>query len=190
MSGAYQDLKQARELPDGDVIRILLEQHARIRTLFADVRDAHGDQKQTLFDELRALLAVHEAAEEMLLRPVSRKTAGDEVAEARNHEEAEATEVLAQLEGMDVNTVEFDREFAQFERSVSDHAEQEEEHEFPAIVRGCDADQRASMGKSLMRAEATAPTHPHPGAAGSTAAQWTVGPFASMLDRVKDSLGN
>jgi len=44
------------------------------------------------------------------------------------------------------------------------------------------------MGKTLQMAEKTAPTHPHPTAAGSTAAQVTLGPFASLVDHARDAL--
>jgi hypothetical protein len=44
------------------------------------------------------------------------------------------------------------------------------------------------MGTALKAAEAIAPTHPHPSTAGSPAAQWAVGPFASIVDRTKDAL--
>ena len=36
MGDAAEDRVSAAQLPEGDVIRILLEQHARIRELFAD----------------------------------------------------------------------------------------------------------------------------------------------------------
>lgn len=188
MSDAAQDRKKAAQLPEGDVIRVLLEQHARIRDLFADVKSASGDHRQQAFDELRALLAVHETAEEMVLRPVSEDVAGKGVAEARNEEEAAATKVLAHLEDMDCGSVEFDNLIASFERSVSMHAEQEEKQEFPAILAGCDPDKRRDMGKRVEMAENIAPTHPHPSAAGSTTAQWVIGPFASLVDRARDAL--
>src|SRR4051812_30995106 len=108
MGDAAQDRAQAAELPEGDVVRVLLEQHARIRELFADVKGADGEHKQHAFDELRALLAVHETAEEMVLRRVTAKTAGQDVVDARNHEEAEANEVLKALEKLDVSSADFD----------------------------------------------------------------------------------
>jgi hemerythrin superfamily protein len=188
MGDAAEDRAKAAQLPEGDVIRVLLEQHARIRELFADVKSATGEHKQQAFDELRALLAVHETAEEMVLRPVSKDVAGEGVADARNHEEEEANKVLAQLEDMDCGSVEFDNLLASFEQSVSMHAEQEESQEFPAILSGCDADKRQSMGKRIKMAEKIAPTHPHPSTAGSPTAQWMVGPFASLVDRTKDAL--
>src|SRR3954451_21599269 len=121
MGDVQEDRAKAATLPEGDVIRVLLEQHARIRELFAHVQSASGEHKKQTFDELRALLAVHETAEEMVLRPVSSKAAGKEVAEARNQEEAAANEVLADLEKLDVDTPEFDRMLADFERSVDQH---------------------------------------------------------------------
>ncbi|WP_030423353.1 hemerythrin domain-containing protein [Streptomyces sp. NRRL F-5065] len=174
---------------DEDVVTILLDQHARIRTLFGEVRDSQGERKQDAFDTLRRLLAVHETAEEMVLRPAAKKTAGKEEAEARNAEEKEANKVLAELERLDVSSAEFDTRFSRFEQDVLAHARHEEMEEFPAIESGCTPEQRRAMGKRLLTAERTAPTHPHPTAAGSPAMQWTLGPFASLLDRARDAFG-
>jgi iron-sulfur cluster repair protein YtfE (RIC family) len=173
---------------EGDVIDILLTQHARVRELFADVKTAEGEHKQQTFDELRALLAVHETAEEMILRPVSAKVAGEAIAEARNKEEDEANHVLAELEKMDVTSADFDRQLAEFQKAVENHAQNEESQEFPRIREGLDEEKRIQMGAALKAVESFAPTHPHPSTAGSPAAQWAVGPFASIVDRTKDAL--
>jgi hemerythrin superfamily protein len=189
MGNITEDRMKAAMLPEGDVVRILLEQHARIQELFAQVKSATDQTgKQQAFDELRGLLAVHETAEEMVLRPSSRKAAGDKVVEARNQEEAEATKVLAELEKLDVDSAKFAELFAHFEHSVVEHAEAEEREEFPHVLSEVGEAQRRTMGSALIAAEKTAPTHPHPGAAGSTMAQWTAGPFASLMDRAKDAL--
>ncbi len=189
MGDATQDRAKAAELPEGDVVRLLLEQHARIRELFDDLESAEGEHKEHAFGELRALLAVHETAEEMVLRPVSAKTAGQDVVDARNGEESEANEVLKKLEKLDVGSAEFDQELASFKQAVDQHAEAEESEEFPAVLAQCDEDERQKMGKRLRAAESIAPTHPHPSTAGSTAAQYAVGPFASLVDRTRDAIG-
>jgi hypothetical protein len=186
MSEAGQERMNAAALPEGDVIRILLEQHARVRELFTDVKSAEGQHKQHAFDELRALLAVHETAEEMVLRPVSEKAAGKTVTHERNQEESAATEVLMELEGLEVSSAEFDRTLTAFEADVLRHAENEETLEFPAIVAQCDDQKRAMMGTRILIAESVAPTHPHPSAAGSPTAQYLMGPFASLVDRTRD----
>jgi hypothetical protein len=136
------------------------------------------------------LLAAHETGEEMVLRPVSASDAGTEVADARNSEESEANRVLADLEKMDVSSAAFASAFATFEQAVLDHAEHEEREEFPVVRDREDQDKLVAMGKTLQAAEKIAPTHPHPPTAGSPTAQWTVGPFASLVDRARDALKN
>ena len=176
------------DLREGDVIRVLIEQHIRIRDLALAVRVANSTELRTIaFDQLRALLAVHETAEEMVLRPMSRQ-ADRRIADSRNHEEHEANEVLAQLEHLPVDSEEFEVEFAGFEKSVLAHADAEEAEEFPAVLAATDEVQRQRLGALLITLERVAPTHPHPVTAGSTPAQWVAAPFTAMIDRTRDAL--
>lgn len=188
MGDAKEDRAEAAGLPDGDVIAVLLQQHALIRDLFGEVRGANGPAKQEAFDSLRALLAVHETAEELVLRPVSARVAGEAVADARNAEEQEANAVLAMLEGLDLDDPEFDIRLSDFERSVIAHAEAEEAEEFAAIRAHCDEAERQSLGRRIRAAERLAPTHPRPDVEPGSTHQKLVGPFAGMVDRVKDTL--
>lgn len=190
MSASEAERTAAARLPDGDVIGLLLEQHARIRELFGRVAASAGESRQRAFDELRALLAVHEAAEELIVRPVAKKTAGKDEAEARNAEEKEASRILKELEGMDVSGAGFEAALADFERAVSAHADHEEREEFPVLVAQCSQEQRRSMGDRLRKAEHLAPPHPHPSAAGSPAALRVTGPFASLMDKARDAIGH
>jgi hemerythrin superfamily protein len=175
-------------LHEEDVIAILIRQHERIHEGFVQVRGATGEERKQRFAELRALLAAHETAEEMVLRPVTRQTAGIDVADARNAEEKAANAALAALEKMDVTSPEFDAAIQDFQRTVLDHAAAEEKEEFPAVVAGRSPEQLASMGRVLLAVEKIAPTHPHPSTAGSPTLQWAVGPFVSVLDRARDAL--
>jgi predicted Zn-ribbon and HTH transcriptional regulator len=179
---------RAIEQPHGDVIAILLEQHRCIRELFTHVKRAEGRRKQQAFDELRVLLAAHETAEEMVLRPVSCHDAGAAVASARNREEWEATRMLTALEAMDVSSAEFGRTFTEFGQAVLDHAEHEEQQEFPPVRARESRSTLAGMGAVLRAAEKTGPAHPHPSTAGSPAAQWTAGPWAAVIDRARDAI--
>ena len=186
MGDATEDRAKARALPEGDVIRVLLEQHARIRDLFAQVKHETGEEKQKTFDALRALLAVHETAEELVLRPVTETVAGKDVAASRNAEEKEANAILAELEKLSVDDAAFATTFEAFEKSVDAHAEAEENEEFSQVLAQCDEDQRKMMGRKIKAVEALAPTHPHPSVAGDRTAQLLTGPFAAMVDRVRD----
>lgn len=174
-------------LPPVSVIGLLLEQHTRIRELFAQVGSSQGAAKQAAFDQLRELLAVHEAGEEMVLRPVSKRVAGDGVAQARNDEEKQAAAALAALEKLDVDTAEFIAQFAALERDVSEHADREENEEFPRVRTECDLEQQEKMAVRLVEAQRAAPTHPHPAVAGSTAAHYVTSPFTALLDKARDA---
>lgn len=188
ISAADRERAEAAKYPRDDVVRILLEQHARIRELFAAVKVAEGEPKQRAFDELRALLVMHETAEETVLRPVSTKVTGRRVADARNSEEREATHVLAELEKLDVHGAEFANRFKEFELAVVQHAEHEEREEFSALHEARDQEKLERMGRRLRTVESMAPTHPHPSTAGSPLAQSVVGPFASIVDRIRDAV--
>jgi len=176
------------DLPEGDVVRILLEQHGRVRELFAQIRNAPAVERQEPFDELRALLAVHETAEEMVLRPKASGEEWKQIAEDRNREEKDANQVLADLERLDAASEAFLTQLETFESAVDEHARAEESDEFPRILESLDREERQKLGQRLLAVERMAPTHPHPSAAGSTAAQALTGPFAAMVDRARDAL--
>lgn len=188
MGDAAEDRDEARRLPEGDIVRILLEQHAQVRDLFAEVQAAPASQRKEPFDRLRALLAVHETGEELVLRPRADDSAWKDVATKRNQEEAEANQVLADLERMDTASEAFLEKLKTFEQAVDEHAEAEENLEFPRVLESLDEDERRKLGGRLRAVEKMAPTHPHPKAAGSTTAQALTGPFAAMVDRVRDAM--
>ncbi|MEW2159465.1 hemerythrin domain-containing protein [Streptomyces sp. NPDC007189] len=189
MSKVHTGLEEATDRADDDVVSVLVAQHGMIKDLLAEVKSRDGEVKQRAFDVLRELLAVHEAAEEVIVRPAVRDTAGKAQTDARNQEEAEAARVLEELEKRDVDLPEFDLLFVKLERMVLEHAEREEQEEFPALRAGHTEDELRTMAHRLREVEETAPTHPHPMAAGSPKLQRLTGPFASMLDRARDRLG-
>lgn len=188
MGDPQQDRITAAMLPEGDVVGILLEQHARIKELFAAVRGASGEAKVDSFNELRALLAVHETAEQIVLRPNTSARVDGTIAAKRIEEEVEATKALAQLEKLDVESPAFAASFAEFEKDVTDHAEAEEAEEFPAIISDYTVEERQKMGRALKATESIAPTHPHPAVAGHTLATIATLPVASIIDRARDAL--
>src|SRR3979490_2487741 len=86
-----------------DVVKFLKGQHNLIKDMFDEVLSA-SDRKarEKAFVDLRQLLAVHETAEEMVVHPRARREVsdGDEIVEARLHEEHAAKEQLSKLEKM------------------------------------------------------------------------------------------
>jgi iron-sulfur cluster repair protein YtfE (RIC family) len=173
----------------GDLVAQLLAQHEQVRhAIYAVAATTTAETRQTTFDALRELLARHETAEEMIVRPLTRGIdRGWDVAAARMDEENESKDMLAELEHLDIASVEFARKFEKFAGAVLTHAQAEETFEFPLLRRNVDADKLAAAERQLLLAERIAPTHPHPSAR-STLMNYAVGPFAAMLDRARDAI--
>jgi len=173
-----------------DVIAFLKAQHAFIEDMFDEVLYAsHPKAREKAFMELRQLLAVHETAEEMVVHPRARREvdAGDAVVDARLKEEHHAKEELSRIENLDISSQQFIGELIKLRDAVLDHAEHEENEEFPKLQRELDADEQKRLGSAVRAVEAIAPTRPHPGVE-STKLNFAVGPFASMLDRARDAI--
>jgi hemerythrin superfamily protein len=150
MGDSAEDRAKAAKLPEGDLVRILLEQHATIKELFAYVEAASGTDRASLFEQLVAMLKAHETAEEAVVRPVAAQTAGEEEAAQRNAEEAEADATVAALLQLDVDSAEFVEQFTTFKTAVDTHAEAEETEEFSALQSGLDAAKLQDLGQEFL----------------------------------------
>jgi hemerythrin superfamily protein len=150
MGDANEDRAKAAKLPEGDLVRILLTQHAQVKDMLDQIEQASGTKRKKLFEQLTTTLKAHETAEESVVRPVTKETAGDGVADARNAEESEANEVIAALSELDVDSPEFDEQFAEFKQAVSDHAEAEESEEFPTIQSARSDEERQDLGEQFL----------------------------------------
>jgi hemerythrin superfamily protein len=172
-----------------DVVDYLKQQHNLIESMFDKVLSTTSkDARQVAFTDLRRLLAVHEAAEEIVVHPRARAIVGDGVVDARLKEEAEGKKKLVKLESMDVNSKEFVAELQAFARDFKDHAHREEREEFAKFKPELDSKELQRMAKSVEIAESLAPTRPHPMAGEGRALNLMTGPFASMVDRTRDAL--
>jgi hemerythrin-like domain-containing protein len=175
-----------------DAVDLLLRQHDQIRSLMDVVTDAEtAEVRRAAFDELRELIAVHETAEEVIVRPVTRVKVpgGDDIADARMAEENKGKDALASLEKLSPADEEFVRMFATFRADVEEHAKHEEQSEFPALRDNVDEAALVKMSKGIKLAEAAAPTHAHPSAK-TTTANVVLGPFAAIADRIRDAIAS
>ena len=174
---------------DADVVALLMRQHGDIRNLFDEVERTSGDERRAAFRSLVQLLAVHETAEEEVIRPFTRTSVPDgaKVADERLAEEREAKELLSRLDGMDTDDPKFLPELQTLRLDVMKHARAEERYEFNHIRRHADKARLASMATALRAAEAIAPTHPHPGTE-SAAKNLVLGPITALVDRTRDAV--
>ncbi|HEY6796266.1 MAG TPA: hemerythrin domain-containing protein [Kineosporiaceae bacterium] len=187
MSEAPGGVSSSTAVVSGDVVDLLREQHARIRDLFAEVEAADGEARRDSFRRLVRFLAVHETAEELVVRPLSRRyvDAGDAVAADRVEEERIAKEKLAELEELTTDHEDFLPKLAVVRTAVLQHARAEERYELSKLRRADATDELEAAARALRAAESLAPTHPHPGVESTTANVMT-GPVLALVDRVRD----
>lgn len=176
-----------RSSPAGSVLAVLYKQHDELRHLLSQVAEAdQGTKRQEAFDSLRELLAAHETAEEIVLRPVSVQIMNRDLVVQRNHEERRIVHLLADLERLDACGAEFDERFPELQQALLEHLSIEEAAEFPAVRTQVDLHEQDVMGRWIRRACQRGPTHAHPGPAGSPTVQRAVGPFVALVDRARD----
>jgi hemerythrin superfamily protein len=170
------------------IIAALRHDHDEVRAMFSKLEAASGKAREDLFHELVGELLRHEVAEEEILRPVSKRDAGETIAKARIKEESEAEELLKEMEKLDPSSAEFSKKLAKLHADVERHATAEETEEFPKVEQAEDADRLEKMGKAYEAAKALAPTRPHPSMPNTAAANVLVGPFTAVMDRARDAV--
>jgi hypothetical protein len=188
MRTARDERMAAARLPQANVVSILYEQHAQLRDQFGVVPDLHGEYRRAAFDMLREMLARHEAAEEVVLRPVTEKLLPAALTRACNDEEKAAARELAELEKLDVDDPGFAPRLRMLEEQVQMHFVREEAEEFPAVLGELSEREQEELGRWMLRAIELAPSHPHPTLTGSPVGQAVLGPFASLYDWARDLL--
>lgn len=124
--------------PADDLLDALRDHHARIEQMMAAISSASGHDRTVVFRRLRRFLAAHEAAEEVFVHASAMRVLDEPaVAEQRLTEERDAAETIAEMEGIEVDSGEFDRIFAELRTSVSKHARAEELRELPDVIAAC-----------------------------------------------------
>jgi hypothetical protein len=172
--------------PDG--VDVLCDQHRRIRELVKAVKKAPSDARRECFVQLRDLLSTHEAAEDLLLRPVTRLSVpgGEVVADARAAEEIAVRKQLTGLASIDFQSGEFAAAFDKFAMQLFDHAEREEAYEFPLVRAHRDPDALAAMGKVLQRTQP--PLMPPPPSVPAVVVSAVASPITAAVSKVRDTL--
>jgi len=156
--------------------------------MFAQLETATGEQRRDLFQQLACELICHEVCEQELLRPVSKRDAGEEIAGARTHEEGVTGELLMEMEKLDTDSSQFASELVKLRREVERHAEAEETQEFPRVQQNQSLERLEQMGRMYAVAKIAAPTRPYPPAPDTPVASMQVGPFAMVRDKARNAM--
>ena len=170
------------------IIDALRHDHDQFREMFARLDVATGKQRRELFQQLLSEIVRHEVAEEEILRPVSKRDAGEAIANARIKEESQAEELLKEMEKLDPGSAEFISQLAKLRLEVERHAQAEETKEFPRVAKKESTERLEQMGRAYEAAKRVAPTRPHPSTPNTPVANMLVGPFVAVADRARDAV--
>lgn len=173
-----------------DIITLLKGDHQAAEALLNRFETVAPSGRDEYFCEVVHLLVGHEVAEELVVYPAVRKdgSVGEQEAEKRIAEQAEAEQLLAEMESDDATTTAFAAKFIQLRESVLAHAQAEETSTFPLLQSATNAEEHRDLGVRYQKAKEKAPTHPHPHAPDTPPGNKVLGPIAALLDRARDAM--
>jgi hemerythrin superfamily protein len=173
-----------------DILVLLERDHRAAEALLHRFDDISLTGREEYFCEVVHTLVGHEVAEEMVVYPTVKEEApnGSQVADARLAEQAEAEELLAEMEKLDPASAAFAGKFHKLRDAVLGHAEAEESTAFALLKDSTTGQRREELGVRYEKAKGSAPTHPHPHAPDTPPANKLMGPIAAMFDRARDAL--
>ncbi|HET6810162.1 MAG TPA: hemerythrin domain-containing protein [Acidimicrobiales bacterium] len=172
-----------------DIVKLLTQDHAEVNQLFG--RFSRSSKPETLKELAKQIiheLSVHAAVEEQLVYPVLRLKVddGSGLADHAIDEHQEVKRLLADLEKLEPGNAEFSAQMDKVVTAVREHVSEEEGDVLPRLKAATGAEFRENLGSLVEKAKSVVPTHPHPLVPGTATAQLIAGPWASILDRIRD----
>ena len=135
------------------VVAAVQRDHREIEQMIKSVESSTGGARRQAFDRLATKLKAHEHAEEEIVHPLAKDEGNAETVEELVGEETTASKALRQLEGMDVDSDEFETAFAKLKKDVLAHAQQEERDEHPQILQDTSATELNRLAERFEQAE-------------------------------------
>jgi hemerythrin-like domain-containing protein len=174
-----------------DAISVIKEDHRTVNELFKKFEklgDRAAKSKRTTVDKIVRELSVHAAIEETVLYPFIRENIPemkDAILEALE-EHLVAKWELAALEDMEPKDERFDAKTTVLIESVRHHVREEEKEVLPQLRQNCSRAELQELGRALLEAKKTAPTHPHPRLPDEPPANAVTGAAGAVVDRARD----
>jgi len=127
-----------------DVVMLMLEDHHKAKLALQTFEDRDRARWGELFRKLADTLVRHEVAEEVVVY-------------ARIAEQAEAEDLLSQMEQMDPTSDEFAEAFSTLRAAVLEHARSEEAEVLPLLQEQEPSERLVEMGKRYTQVKSFAP---------------------------------
>lgn len=183
-----------------DVFHVLKKDHDEVKAMLAQLEEgpkaSTGATPEQLAFRKQAVDAViieqskHEAAEQQVFWPAVKRLGSDglRVAEIGLEQEAEADQVLADLDKLNPDDEGFEERVTAFASDARAHIAYEEAHAWPLLQASIGEEEAQMLGRQLAEAKKLAPTRPHPHIPPQGGPAKTAGPLAGVADRLRDSV--
>jgi hypothetical protein len=183
---------------DLNLVELLLLEHERQRSLFVELHGAGGERGSVLFRRLARMLAVHEAAEEVVLYPVVRANfpGGHGLARIAGQQEDAIKKAVAELQTGDragahhLSTFTSRKRLRQLDEMVRAHHDLEERHILAVLPQIQDGPQLGGLATAYEMVARLVPTRGHRHAPSRPIPNVLLGPPIAILDKMRDRRGN
>jgi len=179
----------------GDVVDLLSDDHREFERIFGQLDGLRGKadpasvrRKRELVDEVTIGLAKHSVAEETLVYPRVEKQVDRAEARRSKQEHAEAEKTMKRLERMDAADPGFDSAVLALITEIRSHVEHEEGRMFAELRAQLSREELVALAGKVELAKKVAPTRPHPLTPNEAWVRAVAGPFASLLDHLRDAI--
>lgn len=175
-----------------DLVSVVVHDHREVEQAFGKLERAQltPTSLKALAEHVIAKLVRHSVAEEQFLYPAVRKhlDGGEQLAEKKIEEQAEAEKIMKQLESMDVHNADFVRLLSQLIHNIREHVRDEETNLLPRLQRACTDDELRDLGARVENTKKVAPTRPHPASPNHPPANLILAPGEAFIDKIRDAL--
>lgn len=142
-----------------DVIKLLKEDHKRLKGLFSELEDTdHAGKRERLLGEIEREIEVHAKAEEALVYPAFREIAmkkKDNEMFFEAHEEHHAVELfLPELRKVDIGSETFKARATVLHEMIEHHAQEEEKEMFKTMREEMSRQELQDLGIEVHRFKA------------------------------------
>jgi hypothetical protein len=150
-----QAKKQARSQAKNDAVKLLTDDHNKVKKLFKEFEKlADGDsgtkEKAAIVQQICMELAAHAKLEEEIFYPAVRESIDDEdLMDEADVEHAGAKSLIAQLETMQPGDDHYDAKVTVLGEYIDHHVKEEQEEMFPKAIKA--KVDMAELGERILR---------------------------------------
>jgi iron-sulfur cluster repair protein YtfE (RIC family) len=138
----------------------LIADHRKVEQLFEQIKEAEGDGRQQLVDQLAASLRLHFMLEEDIVYPLIEQDVEEEMAEEGEIEHGLARDGLEKVESLSPDAPGFEAALDMLAAGIHHHVQDEESEAFPSLRDNLDGDELGDLGRRLAEARKAAEDDP------------------------------